>query len=58
MLETDCPYLVPKSKKHYENEPANIPEIAHHIAELKQIDIETVARSTTKTARQFFNLNE
>jgi TatD DNase family protein len=56
MLETDCPFLSPVPKRGKLNEPANIPLIAGKIAEIKKESVETVAKITTNTAINFFNL--
>ena len=57
MLETDCPYLTPESKKGRENQPAFMIETAERISELKNLSIEDVIKQTTNNATQFFGLN-
>lgn len=57
VLETDAPYLSPKSMRGKPNSPAHIPEIARMIAQLKQISFEEVARVTTDTAQTLFRLS-
>lgn len=52
VLETDAPYLSPLRGRR--NEPANILHIATQIAELKQIELETVATATTQTCQALF----
>ncbi len=54
MVETDSPYLSPKPHRGKQNEPANVLYVAEKIAELKEISLEEVAESTTKTALQLF----
>ncbi len=56
MLETDAPFLTPASLRGQTNQPANIPIIARRIAEIKKIELNTVAQQTTATAKQFFQL--
>lgn len=57
MLETDCPYMSPEPmRKQRPNEPALMVHTAGLLAELKGIDLEGLARSTTATARRFFGL--
>lgn len=56
VLETDCPFLPPQSKRGQRNEPANIKEIAELIAQLKAITVEEVASQTTKNAEKIFNI--
>jgi TatD DNase family protein len=52
VLETDAPYLAPLRGRR--NEPAYIVHIAAKIAELKQIELETVANATTKNCQAIF----
>lgn len=52
VLETDAPYLSPFPNKR--NEPINIKLTAQKIAEIKDIDFETVADTTTKNVEKFF----
>jgi len=52
VLETDAPYLSPFPNKR--NEPINIKLTAQKIAEIKDIDFETVADITTKNVEKFF----
>lgn len=56
MLETDCPYLAPVPHRGERNEPKYIPLIAEKIAELKNMQIEEVARITTNNAKNIFKL--
>ena len=56
LLETDSPYLTPVPYRGKRNESAYIPHIAAKLAELKEIDIETVAQQTSKNAETLFNL--
>lgn len=57
VIETDCPYLAPVPHRGKRNEPAYVVHVAKKIAEIKGVDVETVARVTTKNARQFFQLS-
>lgn len=54
MLETDAPYLTPHPHRGKRNEPAYIPLIAQSIAGLQQVDVATVAESTSALARRVF----
>ncbi len=56
VLETDCPFLPPQSKRGQRNEPANVKEIAQLIADLKGISFEEVANQTTLNAKKLFNI--
>ncbi|MFA5603861.1 MAG: TatD family hydrolase [Bacilli bacterium] len=50
LLETDSPYLSPVPLRGKRNQPANIKYIAKKIAEIKNIDLEKVMKSTTDNA--------
>jgi TatD DNase family protein len=54
LLETDAPYMAPVPLRGTRNESANIPLIAAKIAEVKGLDIETVAAVTTDNAKKLF----
>ncbi len=54
VLETDCPFLPPQSKRGQRNEPANVKEIAQLIAELKSISFEEVSSQTSSNAARIF----
>jgi len=56
VLETDSPYLPPVPFRGKRNEPKHIPLIAQKIAELKLIDIEEVAETTTLNAKTIFKI--
>lgn len=56
ILETDAPYLTPKSNRGKRNEPAYIVEVAEKIAEWKAVSVDEVARVTTSNAQQLFKL--
>lgn len=56
VLETDCPFLPPQSKRGQRNEPANLLEIAQLVADLKGISLEEVAKQTTVNTKKIFNI--
>jgi len=60
MVETDCPYLLPRNLpaklKGRRHEPALLPWIVREIAHWRGIDEEALARATSDTARAFFRL--
>jgi len=56
MIETDSPYLTPIPFRGKTNEPAMIKHIAQKIADIKKINLDLIAKETTKTAMEFFNL--
>jgi len=56
MIETDSPYLTPIPFRGKRNEPHMVSLIAEKIAEIKDISIEEVAKTTTNTAKKFFGI--
>lgn len=56
ILETDSPYLTPVPYRGKRNESAYIPHIASFMAELKGIDLETIAAQTTRNAESLFGI--
>jgi TatD DNase family protein len=60
MVETDAPYLLPRSLKPHpdtrRNEPAFLPEVAATVAKARGESLEQLAATSTAAARQFFGL--
>lgn len=60
MLETDAPYLMPRTikprPKHSRNEPAFLIYVLEEVASRYQKPIEEIASETTNTAKAFFKL--
>lgn len=60
MIETDAPYLLPRTlrppPKDRRNEPAFLPHIAEELARDRGEDADRIAQTTTATARAFFGL--
>lgn len=60
MIETDAPYLLPRTVKpqpsHRRNEPMYLAHIVEELARDRGEDVEATARITTGTAREFFRL--
>lgn len=56
VLETDAPYLTPVPYRGKRNESAYIYEIADFIANLKGLNIETVANMTTENSKKIFGI--
>ncbi|GHE22995.1 preprotein translocase subunit TatD [Halomonas urumqiensis] len=60
MVETDCPYLLPRNLpaklKGRRHEPALLPWIVREIAHWRGIDEDELAAATTATATAFFRL--
>ena len=55
-LETDSPYLTPEPFRGKKNEPKNIKYVAEKIAELRNINTDTVLDQTTENATRIFDL--
>lgn len=60
MLETDCPYLLPRNlhpmPSHRRNEPMYLTHIAAEVARDRGESVTMLAAATTATARTFFDL--
>ena len=56
VLETDCPFLPPQTKRGQRNEPANILETAQILADVKGISLAKVANQTSNNAREILRL--
>lgn len=56
MVETDSPYLAPIPFRGKKCEPSMVKHTALKIAELKNVSLEEVARSTAKNARALFRI--
>lgn len=54
VLETDCPFLSPQSKRGQRNEPANLIEIVQGLAEIKGVSFVKIAQRTTANVQKFF----
>lgn len=56
LIETDSPYLAPEPKRGTRNDSRNVKYIAEKIANIKQIPIEEVAKTTYQNAEKIFKL--
>lgn len=56
LLETDSPYLSPKSKRRARNESANLTLIAQELAAIYKTDYSAIASATTRNAKKLFRL--
>ncbi|MBE3599114.1 MAG: TatD family hydrolase [Limnochordaceae bacterium] len=56
LLETDAPYLAPVPHRGKRNEPAYVPVIARALAELRGLEAQAVAASTTAAAAALFGI--
>lgn len=54
ILETDCPFLPPQSKRGKRCEPAYIQEFAETISQLRNESFNQIAEQTTKNAKAFY----
>ena len=65
MIETDAPYLIPQQKgvkqllqQHRRNEPCTLRFTAEKLAECLAIEPQTLIDATSRTRREFFNLDQ
>lgn len=56
ILETDSPYLTPEPYRGKKNEPMYISIIAKRVADIKDLDIKEIERTTTDNARRLFDI--
>ena len=60
MIETDAPYLLPRSMrpkpKSSRNEPKYLPYIAQAVAQAREQSLQQVISNTRKTSQAFFNI--
>ena len=58
MIETDCPYLIPKNlpnkPKNNRNEPNNLNHIVSEISMLMDIGEDILRKETFKNTKKFF----
>ena len=57
VLETDAPFLAPQAIRGKQNSPAQIRTIAQFLADLRGVELETVAQQTTANAVKLFGLS-
>ena len=57
VLETDCPFLPPQSRRGERNEPLFILETAHKVAELKGMQLDELVELTSRNARRMFRIH-
>jgi TatD DNase family protein len=61
LVETDCPYLLPRSlrppPRNRRNEPATLPEVVRVLASFMGVSPEAVAEATTRNALALFGLS-
>ena len=60
LLETDAPYLLPRTlkpaPKHRRNEPAFLPWVLHSVAQARGVEATELAAQTAANARRFFRI--
>lgn len=56
MLETDCPYLAPRTHRGQRNEPAFLRETAEFAAEFFGVAFAELERTTEENTREFFKI--
>ena len=58
VLETDCPYLSPEGKKGVRNDSTNLQLFAEKIAEIKGIDIDSVAAQVWENSCSLYGVKD
>ncbi len=56
LSETDCPFVAPQAYRGKRNEPLYVEEVVKKIAEIKNIDLETVKKTLLNNAFRQFNI--
>lgn len=56
LIETDCPFLAPQSRRGRRSEPADVVETAKAVAAIKNAAFDEVARATTENACVLFRI--
>ncbi|MBW6431984.1 TatD family hydrolase [Patescibacteria group bacterium] len=56
LVETDAPFLAPEPYRGKTNEPAYVLEVAKKISELKKLDVQDLAETTSKNAEKLFKI--
>ena len=60
VIETDCPYLIPKNlpdkPKNNRNEPSNLNHIVNEITKLMDIDKDILRKQTFRNTKSFFDI--
>lgn len=54
LIETDCPFLAPVPFRGKRNEPAYVKYVAEKLAELRGVELQTLADQTTQNAMELF----
>ena len=56
MLETDCPYVAPKSRRGKRNEPAFVVEVAQKMAKLKKLPLDSLIEKLRENVNGVFKI--
>ena len=57
LIETDAPYVAPIPYRGKRNEPEYVVEVAKKIAEIKNLSLKEVEKTTFENTKRLFNLN-
>ena len=58
VVETDSPYLAPEPNRGDRNEPAYVRHVVERLAAVKDVPLQTAAETTTRNARDIYDLEE
>ncbi|MBQ9782851.1 MAG: TatD family hydrolase, partial [Clostridia bacterium] len=50
----DCPYMTPEPHRGKVNEPCNVKYVYEQMAKVKEIDLETLAKSVEENFKRLF----
>jgi len=56
MLETDCPYMAPQSRRGKRNDSTTVADVAATLAQWFGVTVAEIATVTTANAKRFFRL--
>jgi TatD DNase family protein len=57
LIETDSPYLAPVPHRGKTNQPAWVAEVAAQLARVKGLEVDEVARATSRNFEQLFGVS-
>jgi len=57
LVETDCPYLTPAPHRGKRNESAYVKFVAERVADLRELDLATLAKVTSDNAKRLFKIS-
>ena len=58
LLETDCPFLAPQSRRGTRNDPTGIFEIAETLAAVHNVEADEIVAKTLANGQKLFQINE